>query len=101
MNQKSLRVGGLLIALAVTTPQLLGQTRTWTGGGADGDWFNAANWSPSDNYRSGWLSESCPMQGLQTPCESPRGGATRDARNGPKAHKRAYGTFRTASRGSL
>lgn len=27
-----------------------GIPRTWTGGGGDGNWFNAANWDPADNY---------------------------------------------------
>lgn len=49
MNVKGIAVLVMLFGIVgvVQAPQAFAATKTWTGGGSDGNWSTAANWSPS------------------------------------------------------
>ena len=46
--------GVLTVAWLGAVAEVQAATRTWTGAGADGNWFTVGNWNPSD---------ACPQAG--------------------------------------
>jgi hypothetical protein len=50
MHRSVFSLAGLVLCLSLLGVGARAASLTWTGGGADSNWFNSANWSGSGNY---------------------------------------------------